>query len=64
MYFLVSHKQLLCFHRPLPLVPSDFRGSRPDAFCKKGVLKSFAKFTGKYLRQSLFFNKVAGEHLF
>ena len=29
-------------------------------FCKKGVLKDFAKFTGKYLCQSLFFNKVAG----
>ena len=24
------------------------------------VLKKFAKFTGKHLRQSLFFNKVAG----
>ena len=28
-------------------------------FCKKGVLKNFAKFTGKHLCQSLFFNKVA-----
>ena len=27
---------------------------------KKGVLRNFAKFTGKYLCQSLFFNKVAG----
>ena len=27
---------------------------------KKGVLKIFTKFTGKHLRQSLFFNKVAG----
>ena len=26
----------------------------------KGVLKNFAKFTGKHLCQSLFFNKVAG----
>ena len=26
----------------------------------KGVLKNFAKFTGKHLRQSLFLNKVAG----
>ena len=26
---------------------------------KKGVLKNFAKFTGKYLCQGLFFNKVA-----
>ena len=27
---------------------------------KKGVLKGFAKFTGKHLCQSPFFNKVAG----
>ena len=27
---------------------------------KKGVLRDFAKFTGKHLSQSLFFNKVAG----
>ena len=30
------------------------RSSRPKMFCKKGVLKNFAKFTGKYLYQSLF----------
>ena len=29
-------------------------------FCKKGVLKNFAKLTGKQLCQSLFKNKVAG----
>ena len=27
---------------------------------KKSVLKNFAKFTGKHLRLSLFFNEVAG----
>ena len=27
---------------------------------KKSVLRNFAKFTGKHLGQSLFFNKVAG----
>ena len=36
------------------------RSIRPEVFCKKGVLRNFAKFTGKHLRQSLFFNKVAG----
>ena len=36
------------------------RSSRPEVFRKKGVLRNFAKFTGKHLRQSLFFNKVAG----
>ena len=29
-------------------------------FCKKGVLRNFAKSTGKHQYQSLFFNKVAG----
>ena len=36
------------------------RSSRPEVFCEKGVLRNFAKFTGKHLCQSLFFNKVAG----
>ena len=31
-----------------------------EVFCKKGVLANFAKFLRKFLRQSLFFNKVAG----
>ena len=37
-----------------------FRSSRPEVFCKNGVLKNFAKFTEKQLCQSIFFNKVAG----
>ena len=32
----------------------------PEVFYKKGVFKNFAKFTTKYLCQSLFFNKAAG----
>ena len=32
---------------------------RPDVFYKKGVLRNFTKFTGKRLRQSLFFDKIA-----
>ena len=32
----------------------------PKAFCKKSVLRNFAKFTGKHLCESPFFNKVAG----
>ena len=36
-----------------------FRNTRPEVFCKKGVLRNFTKFTGKHLHQSLFFNKVA-----
>ena len=44
--------------------------SRTGMFCKQGALRNFAKFTGKHLCQSLFFNKVEGlkalglEHLF
>ena len=38
-----------------------FRGSRPEVFCKNGVLSNFTKFTeNSHLCQSLFFNKVAG----
>ena len=45
---------------PILLDFPNLRSSRPELFCKKGVLKHFAKFTGKHLCQSLFFNKVAG----
>ena len=37
---------------------TNFRNSHPVV--KKGVLRNFAKFTGKHLCQSLFFDKVAG----
>ena len=33
--------------------------NRQGVFCKKGVLKKFAKFTGKHLCQSLLFNNPA-----
>ena len=36
------------------------KSSRPEVFCKKGVLRSFTKFTVKHLCQSPFFKKVAG----
>ena len=31
----------------------------PEAFCNKGALRNFAKFTEKHLRQILFLNKIA-----
>ena len=34
------------------------RSSSPEVFCKTGVLKNFAKSTGKHLSQSIFFNKA------
>ena len=37
-----------------------YRSSRPEVFCKKGVLGNFVKFTGKHLCQSHFSNNVAG----
>ena len=36
------------------------RSSHQRCSMKKGVLRNFTKFTGKYLCQGLFFNKVAG----
>ena len=36
------------------------RSNHWEVFCKKGVLRNFAKFTGKHLCQSVFLNKVAG----
>ena len=42
------------------MATTEFRSSRPEVLCKKGVLRNFAKFIGKHLGQSLFFNKVAG----
>ena len=35
-----------------------YRSSRPEVFCKKGVLKNFAIFTGKHLCWSLFLIKL------
>ena len=37
-----------------------YRSSHRKCSVIKGVLRNFAKFTGKHLCQSLFFNKVAG----
>ena len=39
----------LCYLCPLKDERND-RISRPDVFCKRGVLTTFAKFTGKHLR--------------
>ena len=42
------------------IVGVDNQKQPAEVFYKKGVLKDSSKFTGKYLYQSLFFNKVAG----
>ena len=40
------------------------RSSRPDAFCKKDVLRNFAKVARKHLRQRLFFTKEFHKNFF
>ena len=52
---LCKTSSLHCY--PLYNFPS-FRNSHWRCFVRKGVLRNFAKFTGKHLWQSLFFNKV------
>ena len=39
---------------------SFIRNSRPGKFCKKGVLRNFAKFMLKHPCQNLFFDKLVG----
>ena len=43
---------------------SYLRSSRQSCSVNKDVLKNFAKFTGKHLRQSIIFDKVAGLQLY
>ena len=40
--------------------PLKSRSSHQRCFVRKGILRNFAKLTGKHMCQSLFFNKVAG----
>ena len=41
-------------------IPEVVQKQPPEVFCKKGVLKNCAIFTGKQQRWSPFFNKVPG----
>ena len=59
--FLISCSHSLMDHKRI----MNYKTSRLEVFSRKGVLRNFAKFTGKYLCQSLFFYKAAGlRHLF
>ena len=58
-FFLHTISQMCGAIKP-PWEAAMNRSSRPEVFCKKGVLRNFTKFTGKHLCQSVFFNKVAG----
>ena len=46
------------------VLESILRSSHQRCFVKKGVLRNVTKFTGKHLRQNLFFNKVGGVRSF
>ena len=59
-YFLSSKVWLHTFE----FVCCVHRSSHQRYSVKKGVLRNFAKFTGKHLCQSLFFNKVGGGAFF
>ena len=59
-YFPTFSKWTPCLYHSY-LTCLTYRISRPNVFCKKGVLRNFEKFTGKHPCQSLFFNKVTGQ---
>ena len=40
-----------------------FRSSRPEVFCKKGVLRNFTKFTEKHLARVSFLKKLQASGL-
>ena len=56
---LLSSNFVLCYSYPfIVLYPyRNFRSSHQRCSIIKGVLRNFAKFTGKHLCQSFFFNK-------
>ena len=58
--FLQSSDQEGCRPPPFQKKRPIYRNSRQRRSAEKGVLRNFAQFTGKYLSQILFFNKVAG----
>ena len=47
---MLGHKFMSSLYNPL--FHHNFRRSHPEVFCKKLVLRNFAKFTGKHLCQS------------
>ena len=56
----VTYADLVQTHIEEPVTYLRCRSSRPELFCKEGVIRNFTKFTEKHLRQSIFFNEVAG----
>ena len=56
--FLSSRKRFAVAFRNIGHFINKVKKQSPRGVLKKGVLKSFTKFTGKHLWQSLFFNKA------
>ena len=54
-----SRQHIKKISRTLRMSNYSIQKEPPEVFCKKAILKNFAKFTGKHLCQSLFFHKVA-----
>ena len=59
-YFFLFHKVLSQIKCKFSVIWSTRIRSSHRCSVRKGVLRNFAKFTGKRLCQSLFFHKVAG----
>ena len=59
-YFRTAILQNICERMLLILSWSFYRSNHQRCSMRKGVLRNFAKLTGKHLCQNLFFNKVAG----
>ena len=45
-------------YKPVQAMVMTTKGSRPEVFRKKAIMKNLAKSTGKQLCRSLFFNKI------
>ena len=60
VFVVIACKSLTCY-TDIILVS---RSSRPEVFCHIGVLKSFAKFTGKHLCWRLLFKKESSTQVF
>ena len=56
LFYKSCYSKFLC----LFVVIITSRSSRLEVFCKKSILRDIAKFTGKRICQSLFFNKIPG----
>ena len=51
---LLAGEYLDCFGK---MLRNKSRSTRLEVFCRKGVLRNFAKFAGKHLCHSLFYRK-------